>query len=463
MKKLFCAVCLFALVLSCAGCTVPVPPAQNAQDGGAGMPAPPSAVSGAAAGAAPGAEASSAEASSAGASSGGAAETPIRYLGQGEPLGDGNEAGYYYLSHREDGSFNIKYVDYASCTEIYLCSRPECAHDNESCTAWRPYGGSEGCAVPVGDHLYTMFYGPLRPEELAVFGELAKMHIGISGLDGSGARELVSLPASESLHDGIAADAQHLYMTIETVEKTPDDETRSFRQIYAVDLQDGSISKSAPMEQNNLGIVGAAGRKLILRYYDVTLDETHSLADMGDVYCTYDVDTGELHALTGSVPAGYICADEYLCRIDREQACLQKMNVLTGETVSLPFDRDLSRYEDIRPSCSAMPDYILILLYEPDQPVQHGLLSLETGEIFLRTMEIEAPEGSHDKTAPIFAQIDEKTFLTARSYANRVVQFPLGDGGALGLPYPEYELALLPVESCLANRPDFTPIQKVGP
>ena len=471
-KTIFAALLAAAVLIICAaGCAASpssaslAPFAQNAQDGqngGADIPASSPA-------AAPGGDPETdlgAGAGSPGASSNDAKQRPIRFLGEGMPLGDGNEAGYYYLSHREDASFNIKYVDYASCTEIYLCSRPECTHDNESCAAWRPYCGSEGSAIPIGENLYLMFYGSQVPADHARYGELAKLHIEKAGLDGSDARQLVSLPASASLSGGLATDGQYLYMAVMTVEKTENDETRCFWQICAVDLQNGGIAKSETMDLDNLAIVGAAGRKLILSYYTAPSDGMQSLSDIGAVYCTYDVDSGRMDAIdatdrsTRGIP---FCAGEYLCWIDREQACLQKRNVFTGETVSLPFQMDVSRYEDIRPSYNPLANYALILLYEPEQPEQHGLISLESGKIFLLTMEIEAPEGVHNRTVPLFAEINGEAFLTARAFSHKTVLFPLANGDVLGLQGPSYELALLPVESCLANRADFVPIRRLEP
>lgn len=49
---------------------------------------------------------------------------PLSFLGQGAPLGDGDENGYYYMSQRADASFNVRYVDYASRSEVVLCNRP---------------------------------------------------------------------------------------------------------------------------------------------------------------------------------------------------------------------------------------------------------------------------------------------------------------------------------------------------
>lgn len=57
--------------------------------------------------------------------------------------GSGNDAGFYEVFTNDDTSKNIMYTDYATQSQIYLCSAPSCAHDNESCTTWiKPMGGT---------------------------------------------------------------------------------------------------------------------------------------------------------------------------------------------------------------------------------------------------------------------------------------------------------------------------------
>lgn len=440
MKKILCVFILFAFALSGTGCTksAPLPASFPTQENGEN-PSLSSAVSN------PDRPFLDAK------------ENPICYLGQGTPLGDGNNSGYYYLDQREDASYNIKYIDYASRTEIYLCSRPDCPHDDESCSAWRPYAGSAGCAIPIHENLYIMFYGTQSNADFERYGELAKMRIEKAALNGGDAQEIVSLSAAESLQGGVAADMQNLYMTIETVEKTEEDDTHRYRQIYAVDLQDGSISKSEPMEQADLHIVGASGRKLVVCYYE----PQPKLSDTSIMYGTYDVDSGELSEWRIPLWGNPACVDEYLCYIDQAQRCLQKLNVLTGETISLPVNMDLSLYEDVRLSY-AMKNYCIVLLYEPDQPVQEGLISLKTGEIFPLSIEMDAPEDAQNRIITLFAEIDDKTFLVAQAISFQPVLIPAGDG-FISLPAPKYKLALLSIESCLANREDFIPIQSLKP
>ena len=44
------------------------------------------------------------------------------------------DTGYYFLE--EDEAQRIKYIDYETKQEIYLCNKPNCKHDNEECSAY---------------------------------------------------------------------------------------------------------------------------------------------------------------------------------------------------------------------------------------------------------------------------------------------------------------------------------------
>lgn len=69
---------------------------------------------------------------------------------------------------------------------------------------------------------------------------------------------------------------------------------------------------------------------------------------------------------------------------------------------------------------------------------------------------------AQDRIITLFAEIDDKTFLVAQAISFQPVLIPAGDG-FISLPAPKYKLALLSIESCLANREDFIPIQSLKP
>lgn len=382
---------------------------------------------------------------------------PLSFLGQGAPLGDGDENGYYYMSQRADGSFNIRYVDYASRSEIVLCNRPECTHDSESCAAWRPYGGSEAGAIPIGDALYIIFYGSGQEGNFAQYGDLAKMRIEQSAKDGSGTKQLLALEPHQTLEGGIAADGNTLYMTVQTVEQS--EQTRVTRQIYAVNLQDGTVQKSEAMQQAGLHIVGAAGRSLLLLSYDVG----ETLSQASGQYMVYDVDTGESKPLAfeGTIGTGAVCVQNELCWLDKQQNKLIKLDFLKGTSTSLPLNQEISSFEQVRLS-EPLQTYANVYLAETDGTETRALLSLDSGELFPLTLEMDAPDDVPNKAIKIFAQIDENTFLTAQGLSYNEVNLSAETDDARFMPSIQYTLAMLPVQSCLANKADFQPIQRIS-
>lgn len=385
---------------------------------------------------------------------------PLFFLGQGAPLGDGGKDGYYYMSQRADGSFNIRYVDYASRSEIVLCNRPECTHDNESCTAWRPYGGSEAGAIPIGDGLYTIFYGSGQEGDFARYGDLAKMRIEKSAQDGSGTKELIALEPRQTLEGGIAADSNTLYMTVQTVEQEEQgDQTRATREIYAVHLQDGTVQKSKTMEQTDLQIIGAADRKLLLRYYDVA----EQLSQTTIEYMVYDVDTGESNPLAfeGTIGTGAVCVKNELCWLDKAQNAFIKLNFLDGTSTSLPLNMEIAGCEQVRLS-EPLQTYANVYLYGRDGTETRALLALNSGELFPLTMEMDAPDDVPNKSIKIFAQVEDDTFLVAQGLSYGEATLSAGAEESRFVSSVQYTLAMLPVQSCLANKADFQPIQRVS-
>ena len=49
-----------------------------------------------------------------------------------------DENGFYYLSTEKhlEGAENVKYIDFATRQEAFLCANPNCTHDTEACTSY---------------------------------------------------------------------------------------------------------------------------------------------------------------------------------------------------------------------------------------------------------------------------------------------------------------------------------------
>lgn len=77
-------------------------------------------------------------------------------------FGFGTKEGFYHITQKDDGKGtacqNIRYFDYASKKEIYLCDKPECDHMNETCTSYLVMN-SEYSLFSYDDNLYLIENG----------------------------------------------------------------------------------------------------------------------------------------------------------------------------------------------------------------------------------------------------------------------------------------------------------------
>lgn len=51
-------------------------------------------------------------------------------------LSSGNEQGYYLVETSGNGYSHLMYIDYKTRRKIFLCSKPNCGHNNRSCTSY---------------------------------------------------------------------------------------------------------------------------------------------------------------------------------------------------------------------------------------------------------------------------------------------------------------------------------------
>lgn len=64
------------------------------------------------------------------------------------------DRGYYYISN-EDNRNNIKYIDYSTKKEIYLCNKPNCKHDTEECSSYLNIAEANDLFI-YNDYLYLI-------------------------------------------------------------------------------------------------------------------------------------------------------------------------------------------------------------------------------------------------------------------------------------------------------------------
>ena len=136
--------------------------------------------------------------------------------------GGGTDKGYYdsfqwpYEMYKESSPWihisNITYLDYASCSRVYLCNTPGCAHNNENCTSFIKYPNSIILFTnKQNTKLFCLALGALNGE---IYSDDDLGRIYEMNLDGSNRKELIRLHSTESfsMDDPIIADDNYLYV-----------------------------------------------------------------------------------------------------------------------------------------------------------------------------------------------------------------------------------------------------------
>lgn len=164
-----------------------------------------------------------------------------------------NTGSYEILPSQKSGS-NIIYTDFDSKTRTFLCSRPECLHTDESCSAWI---ASSSCQIFTdgSSHIFIVQSGAYDSPDTTIWE---------AELNGSNRTQLFQFHANQQIVNAIAADENSLYITV--LEADP--VTYQLKKLmYQIDMQTGEAKELFSMKENDW-LFGAYEDNLILLSYD---------------------------------------------------------------------------------------------------------------------------------------------------------------------------------------------------
>lgn len=170
--------------------------------------------------------------------------------------------GYYELLLSADAAANnILYTDFTAKQRIYLCSAPNCTHDNDACTSWTDYtaGGSYLFTSLDGQKLYYIQRGM---EDGTETGEKNTGKIFIMNADGSEKKILLDIGADGRISDAVAADSRSIYVSINTVDSFNADPQK---QLWRIDASTGAVEVLSKKLPAGSRIFGAFDTKLIFQ------------------------------------------------------------------------------------------------------------------------------------------------------------------------------------------------------
>ncbi|MEG0090529.1 MAG: hypothetical protein RSA20_01800 [Oscillospiraceae bacterium] len=118
--------------------------------------------------------------------------------------------GFYEIVHQPEGAANILYTDFATGTQMYLCSRPECLHNENSCNSYIEENIDTGRLLMNKDKSLLI---NIRGEKAAGTDEYITKIVTMKP-DGSDQKSVYEFPFNESTDGHRAVDEENLYLTV---------------------------------------------------------------------------------------------------------------------------------------------------------------------------------------------------------------------------------------------------------
>lgn len=216
------------------------------------------------------------------------------------------DKGLYSVEVYRAGIANIMYLDFATGQQVFLCNRPECKHDNESCNAYISNEG-DNCTpniLVVGDHLLLTRVGNFEKGPLKIL---------IADLNGENRRTLCEFKSYQDIATEFYTDGDYLYFGLTTTNKEELTQTES---LVKVSLQTGQMDTlhTYPVNEVFHTFLGAYQNKLIvdedwvdatgkpwrsLYWLDTGKTEGDALSE--EPFYTYPADEGGPQFLNGCV------------------------------------------------------------------------------------------------------------------------------------------------------------------
>ncbi len=241
----------------------------------------------------------------------------------------GTEDGYYEPGTLSGKGNLILYTDYATKQRIPLCNRPECLHNDDTCTAW-----VSRSFVPfaAGGKLYIIYNSTENPS-LSVEDQYQR--IEQMDLNGENRKVLVRFEANKEMTGNIVCDGTYFYVIRERVESA----TSASYELLRISLSDGSVETLEELDKQYF-LLGGWGSQLLLKDIDfaemVPLTELYKLDGRvnTNTLSLYDIDSKRLSVLEqwdSSEKSVLTCRDKMYALVYGDTPLLVETNLQTKE------------------------------------------------------------------------------------------------------------------------------------
>lgn len=186
--------------------------------------------------------------------------------------------GFYESYTFTNGKANILYTDYESKTRVFLCNRPDCTHDNESCTSFLGENIVGANLFMSSDDTQLYVVTNSNPDK-EIPSRIWRMDA-----DGDNRQLLYSLGADELLFDAVVGNSRSLYFMTQSLSSG----LQPIKTLFHLDIQTGEATELKQIDGINW-LSGTDGQNLYILYSSGMYGDTKYEYR----FCVYAPSTGE--------------------------------------------------------------------------------------------------------------------------------------------------------------------------
>ena len=366
------------------------------------------------------------------------------------PLGplDGavSSSGFYQLRANPQAGSNIVYTDFATGSTVYLCSRPECLHEDDTCTSWFPFAMGYLFMDAKEEHLFCIGNANRATEDTETIWRMTSA--------GENREKFYQCAPNETLVDAIASGDEHIYFSTQVVNR----ETRQVEKyLNQANIYDKTVSPLLTCGGGDW-LMGAFDDRLVLLLSDeedaemryATFDIASQTSEPFYSYSYGQSDGGESSFIDG----------EYLYILQSTStgtADLKRLHIPTGETLALAdglpfFGPDTTSIRGV------FGGYLEVTAFDtrandPENiPRYHYAVNCETGQV--QELSLTYPMGEIESFVVIIAEAGSDFLVgTGMEFVTMMLNGPDHTYYAAEVGVPAY--ALINKEDYWNNQPVY--------
>lgn len=372
------------------------------------------------------------------------------------PIGYANETGLYFTEYGSNGNSNIKFIDFLSKKCVSLCSRPECLHQDETCTSWLKYCENTFSTVPVNDKLLLIYNGSFLSTSYHAYGDDALTNIYVGNLNGTSMNKVATFKPQQTLSGKYAVSLDNLYVvTSETVENENDVQHYSF--IAKVDLENGKMTESEKFDFPNLQIESAFKNNLILSYSQ--LSKNDSLNEFKSNILLYNTATGKNSYLLTIDPTevSYKFTNNFLYTINHQSGELKALDLQsnTEEIICNVYQDNSAKEVFIK---GIVTEGIIFDKRTKGMPDKSCFFDFSSNKVLDINLPLQANESlDPNRNIEIIAEYGNKYVVIVGLLMDSVT-FSNTTGENYTLPIARYEFALIEKDNYINSIGKYEPI-----